>query len=129
MDITGLENLQLAVTDIDQTRNFYGEFLGLTELNYMHEHRLAVFEVGDFVLRFKERESFERGARTPVDFIGLELSSFEAVDAAYDEALEHFPAQQIRDVRNEYADHPGPYGFYIHDPDGYRLKLYRYNDG
>jgi hypothetical protein len=32
-----------------------------------------------------------------------------------------------RDMREEYRHRQGPYGFIVRDPNGYRIKIFKYN--
>ena len=61
-----------------------------------------------------------------VQYLGLELESFGAVDAVYQRVAPH--VKMGRDMRELYREAQGPYGFFIEDPNGYRIKVFKYND-
>ncbi len=60
-----------------------------------------------------------------VQYLGLELASFGAVDEMYEHVANYAPTG--RDLRETYRHAQGPYGFFIADPNGYLIKVFRYN--
>ena len=73
---------------------------------------------------------FDRSDKKPdpatLTYLGLELASFEAVDRMFEKL-----APQIsigRDLRKMYRNAQGPYGFFVEDPNGYVIKVFKYNE-
>lgn len=103
MDVIGIKNMQLDVSDVETTRQFYRDFIGLNEINFLPEPAIAIFEVGEFILRFEQTDAPPDGP-IPIRFIGLELGSFDAVDAAYEEVETRYSEENIDDVRKKYVE-------------------------
>lgn len=61
-----------------------------------------------------------------ITYLGLELESDAEVDALIEHLSQQF--QIARDVRDQYRHTTGPYGFFVNDPDGYVLKVFKYHD-
>lgn len=107
---------------LSETRDFFAETLGLEVANYDESAGLLVLRLADgFVLRFESK-----GPATPetIRFLGLELGSFDEVDSFYDRLRGR--VNIIEDLRPRFTTKEGPYGFIIEDPNGYRLKLFKY---
>ncbi len=112
-----IQHVALASRDVAAAHRFYAGRLGLPVGNFDPEGGLLALRLADgFVLRF------EAGPAPGVRFLGLELESFEAVDQAY----RRFSDRVVLDLRARYRNRPGPYGFFLEDPDGYRVKLFKY---
>ncbi|MDP8958355.1 MAG: VOC family protein [Actinomycetota bacterium] len=112
--------------DLEATKSFFQELLGLEVANYDPEHGLLVFGLAEgFVLRF-ERTTESVGC-PGLRFVGLEFSSFDEVDALFEGVSSAAPI--LADMRERYRDRRGPYGFVIEDPNGYRFKIFKYNGG
>lgn len=118
--MTRLQHIALKTNDLEATRAFY---LGYLNLSGKHnaDNLWVNFEDG-FVLRFGQTE--EAINPTAVQYLGLELESFDAVDQMYENLT---PQVSIyRDVRETYRHAQGPYGFFVYDPNGYLIKVFRY---
>lgn len=119
-----IDHLALKTTDLLATYRFYHEQLGLAADYNLEVGRLWVEGANAVRLIFVQADT----APDPeaVAFIGLELADFAAVDALYARLAATLTIE--RDVRETYRHTKGPYGFFILDPNGYRLKIFRYHD-
>ncbi|OAN46106.1 hypothetical protein A6A03_13265 [Chloroflexus islandicus] len=116
------QHICLLTDRLRETRDFYANTLGLTPAYYDETVGVLAITLADgFVLRFEAKGPPEPDG---IRFIGLELSSFEAVDDLYEELARRILI--VEDLRARYATAKGPYGFIIADPNGYRLKLFKY---
>jgi len=115
MRVRRLQHLSLWSRDLAATEAFYAGLLGLSVAN-REEGLLALRLPDGFVLRF------ERGPAPGLAFLGLELERFEEVDRAF----ARLGGRAVLHLRGRYHDRPGPYGFFLEDPDGYPVKLFKY---
>lgn len=125
-------HLVLYVKDVAVTRAFYVSKLGLTERRYAPDERFLSVAVGDFILNFYgfvPGEAPPDGYSTGVAHLGLELPSRAEVQDFFGrlDGLPRFgsgqrPLQTLTDL--ETSQTPGPYRFYVRDPDGYALELH-----
>ncbi|CAN5495125.1 hypothetical protein BH24DEI1_BH24DEI1_01120 [soil metagenome] len=111
------------ITDrLSETHDFYVGLLGLKAANYNESVGLLAFRLDDgFVLRFEANGS---ASPSSIRFLGLELDSFEQVDRLHDKLAKSI--EIVQDLRAQFTSAEGPYGFLIEDPNGYRIKLFRY---
>ena len=124
--MTRIQHVALRTQDLGASCRFYAEVLGVATGRTDEAVGRAWLDFPDgFTLIFDYAE-------TPPDpptltYLGLELESFAAVD----ELVEKLEASVVieRDMRETYRNARGPYGFFIRDPNGYRLKVFTYNDG
>lgn len=118
------QNLRLTVEDIDRTKAFYVDILGFSVANFSREHRMLALGLADgFVLRFDQAPGPHDASG--LHSIGIELDDFAAVDRLFETLPDDVDINA--DLRDRFADQQGPYGFIVIDPDGYRIKLFRYN--
>jgi len=117
-----VQHLALKSRDLAATRRFYHELLGLEVAGFREGELVAFWLEGGFVLRFDFTE--EDFTPAGLSYFGLELPSFADVDAWFEQLKGRAPI--VRDLRPEFADRPGPYGFLLRDPDGYVVKLFKY---
>ena len=121
--ITRLQHLALKTADLGATHVFYTELLELSgRCDAESGHLWVNFDDG-FVLRFDRSEDAPNASA--VQYLGLELASFGAVDKMYEHVANCAPTG--RDLRETYRHAQGPYGFLIADPNGYLVKVFRYN--
>lgn len=119
---TRLQHLALKTNDLEATRAFYLELLRLPgRCDAESGHLWVNFDDG-FVLRFDRSEDAPKTGA--VQYLGLELASFGAVDRMY-HLVSHAPIR--RDLRDTYRHAQGPYGFFIADPNGYLVKIFHYH--
>jgi extradiol dioxygenase family protein len=121
--MTRLQHLALKTNELAATRTFYLERLELPgRFEAESGHLWVTFEDG-FVLRFDRTDEVVDPAA--VQYLGLELGSFEDVDRMHARLTRHVRIE--RDLRARYRDARGPYGFFVADPSGYLVKIFRYN--
>lgn len=116
-----LEHVAFKASDLDRTQAFY-ELLGAE--TSLHGKRLfATFDGGTRLI-------FDHSDASPdvraVTYLGLELDSFDEVDALFARLSGQVSIQ--RDVREEYRHTTGPYGFFVSDPSGYVIKVFKYRE-
>ena len=118
-----IQHIALKTSDLEHTRAFYA-LLGLEgDLNLDIGRLWLNFEDG-FTLIFDHSD--EALKPDTLTYLGLELASFEAVDRMFEKL-----APQIsigRDLREAYRNAQGPYGFFVEDPNGYVIKVFKYNE-
>ena len=120
---TRLQHIALKTNDLEATRAFYLELLGLPgRCDAEAGHLWVNFDDG-FVLRFDCSEDAPNAGA--VQYLGLELTSSDAVDRMYEHLISHAPIH--RDLRETYRHAQGPYGFFVTDPNGYLIKVFRYH--
>jgi catechol 2,3-dioxygenase-like lactoylglutathione lyase family enzyme len=116
------QHIALMTIRLDATYTFYVDLLGMQPVNYDPAHGLLALSLDEgFVLRF---EAGPAVASASIRFIGIELDSFDAVDRLHARLAPQ--VEIITDLRPQFTATPGPYGFIIADPNGYRIKLFRY---
>lgn len=118
-----LQHISLRTNDLERTRAFY-KMLSLEEANFDADiGRLWLSLEGDFTLIFDRSD--EALEPFTVQYLGLELASFEAVDEMFEQLSSSVDIG--RDMRELYRHEQGPYGFFIKDPNGYVIKVFKYN--
>ena len=103
--------------------------LGLNERRYAPDERFLSVLAGDFILNFYGSDILGAGYSRGVAHVGLELPSRGEVQNFFGRLadLPRFgsgqrPLQSLTDL--DISQTPGPYRFYVRDPDGYVLELY-----
>lgn len=120
-----VQHLALKTNDLEKTYAFYTDILGCDETRYDPEIGRVWLNFADgFTLIFDH--SNEILQPSAVQYLGLELENFAAVDRMYQQVALHGAVG--RDMRELYREKPGPYGFFTADPNGYRIKVFNYND-
>ena len=118
-----LQHIALRTNDLERTRAFYKLF-GLEEANFDPDGgRLWLSLADGFTLIFDRSD--EVPSASSITYLGLELVDFEAVDEMYERVEAR--AKMGRDMRELYRDEQGPYGFFVEDPNGYVIKVFKYN--
>ena len=118
-----IQHLALKTNDLGATYAFYNDVLGCLGRCDPEVGRIWLDFADGFTLIFDRTDK-------PLDpevvqYLGLELKDFGAVDRMYRKVLPH--VRVGRDMRELYRDKRGPYGFFIEDPNGYRIKVFKYN--
>lgn len=121
--MTTLEHVALKVKNLDQTEAFYSALGARTSCHAAGKRLFVEFDVGTRLIFDVVDSPFTTDALT---YLGLELDSDDALDALFTRLSERGPI--ARDVREEYRHATGPYGFFVNDPDGYVLKIFKYHD-
>ena len=120
-----VQHLALKTAAFEQTYTFYTDILGCSDARYDAQiGRIWLNFADGFTLIFDRTD--EPLNPLSVQYLGLELPSFTAVDEMYQQVAPH--AELGRDMRELYRDARGPYGFFIFDPNGYRIKVFCYNE-
>ena len=121
-----LQHLALKTGAFKQTYTFYTDMLGCRDARCDAQvGRIWLNFADGFTLIFDHVD--EPLNPLTVQYLGLELPSFAAVDEMYQQVAPH--AELGRDMRELYREARGPYGFFIYDPNGYRIKVFCYNEG
>lgn len=119
-----MQHIALKTNRLEATRAFYAEVLGLPEVRVnLEAGHIWVNLAEGFVLRFDRTN--EAPDPSALVYLGLELENFTAVDERFSRVSLHAPIE--RDLREEYRHRQGPYGFIVRDPNGYRIKVFKYN--
>ncbi len=138
MGITGLEHVLVLSDDIDATRDFYGDVLGLgtgprPPLEFPG-HWLYAVEDGPACLHIADREAYQahaaglgleagRGGRTAgrpdVATATVDHIAFDADD--YDELERRIARAGVRAIRNEVPG--GPRQLFVTDPNGVLVEI------
>ena len=117
-----VEHIALKARDLERTEVFY-RLLGGQISRQPGGTRLSVsFGSGSRLLFDQTDALFEVGA---LSYMGIELDNFPEVDAL----LERLKSTVSigRDLRDEFREATGPYGFFVTDPDGYPVKVFKYH--
>ena len=125
-------HLVLYVKDVSVTRDFYVQTLGCLERRYAPGEDFLSVAVGDFILNFygsKLHGMLPDGYAQGVAHVGLELPTRRDVQACFERLGDRQPfgsgRRPLRSVAELAASQtPGPYRFYVKDPDGYTLELH-----
>ena len=121
-----LQHLALKTNGFEQTYTFYTDILGCSDARYEAVVGRIWLDFADGFTLIFDRADEPLNPQT-VQYLGLELPSFAAVDEMYQQVASH--AELGRDMRELYREAKGPYGFFICDPNGYRIKVFCYNEG
>jgi catechol 2,3-dioxygenase-like lactoylglutathione lyase family enzyme len=122
MKICRIKETCIYVSDLQRTRNFYAESLGLPVISIV-EGRHIFFHAGDSVLlcfiaakTLKEKDLPPHGAKGAVHF------ALEVEEAEYPAALEKIRKLSIP-ILHEQVWKNGLRSFYFHDPDGNLVEI------
>lgn len=131
-------HLVLYVRDIGATRDFYVGALGCSERRYAPDEDFLSVLAGGFILNFygpKLSPPLADGYSGGVCHVGLEAATKEEVHAYFERlsgehTLLDSKKQPLRSVAAlEARQTPGPYRFYVRDPDGYVLEVHTWEGG
>ncbi len=119
-----MQHIALRTNRFEASIAFYAEVLGLSDIRVnLETGHLWVNLAEGFVLRFDHVD--EAPDPSALVYLGLELENFAAVDERFSRVSLHTSIE--RDLREEYRHKQGPYGFIVRDPNGYRIKVFKYN--
>src|SRR6266566_7491548 len=133
MNIRKLDHASFLVTDVERSRRFYSQVLGLREISRPSsvenpgawltndEHSFEVHLIG-------EAEA-GRVAQTHTQYRSVELASGQGSHAAFEVEKLEATMQHLRDQNVEIVGGPRPRGdgvqqIFICDPDGYMIELF-----
>ncbi len=110
---TQIDHVSVIITDVERSRRFYGDLLGLKEINKPRTFDFVVlwFELGNHQLHLLLKG--QRDTLSPRHF------ALRVVDAAA--ARRYFHEQGVATA--ETTPIPGADRFFIHDPDGNRIEI------
>ena len=121
-----LQHVALKTSELEQTYTFYTEVLGCKDAKLDPEVGRVRLDFSDgFTLIFNRTD--EPVNPKTVQYLGLELKDFAAVDRLFEAAAHR--VKLGRDMRELYREARGPYGFFLDDPSGYQIKVFCYNEG
>lgn len=121
------QHVALYARDLEVVLGFHRDILGLQVASYLPDEGVLALRLADgFIHRYERSDCPAKSGG--VRFIGLELSSFEDVDRWY-ARLQAEGVEILSDLRERFRDERGPYGFIVADPEGWRFKIFRYNEG
>jgi catechol 2,3-dioxygenase-like lactoylglutathione lyase family enzyme len=119
IEIARLDHVSFAVQDVDASRRFFGEVLGLPEIDRpAFDFRGAWFGIGDRALHLIEQVSANRAAAakmTRADHMALEVKDMDAVSQALDAA--EIPYQLGANNRLGFRQ------IFCADPDGHTIEF------
>ena len=122
MKISSIKETCIYITDIEQTKQFYGDQLGLTVLSVVKDRHIF-FRAGTSVLLCfialqteKETDLPPHGARGSIHF------AFEVENHQYEVALEKIKKSSIP-ILHEHTWKGGLRSFYFHDPDKHLVEI------
>jgi glyoxylase I family protein len=120
--IEGVHHVNLAVTDLDGARHFYGSRLGLTEL-----HRPEVggqgawFDLGGAQLHLSVVETMPPRTMVGLPHLALRLAADEF--GPYIDALRHQDVAFVGEVRTRVTEGREWSNIFCTDPDGNAIEL------
>lgn len=117
-----LEHVAFRALNLDRTQAFYEALGAQTSRHVAGERLFATFDSGTRLIFDHTTSPPDVSALT---YLGLELESFGEVDGLFTRLSELVPIR--RDVREQYRHATGPYGFFVADPEGYVVKVFKYH--
>jgi glyoxylase I family protein len=113
LQVTQIDHVSVLITDVQRSRRFYGEVLGLKEIAKPRTFDFVVlwFDLGNQHLHLLRND--QPDARSPRHF------ALRVADVAA--ARSYFRERAIRP--EETTPIPGADRFFIHDPDGNRIEI------
>jgi catechol 2,3-dioxygenase-like lactoylglutathione lyase family enzyme len=132
MPAKGIHHVDLAVTDVARSLEFYLALLG--PLGWLEYARFASYRGTEEVIYLKDPvtganlglRQADGGAHdyynVGIEHLAFEVDSRDEVEAAHERCLArgdniHFPPEEDRDI-------PGYYATFIFDPDGMRVEVF-----
>ena len=113
LSITQIDHVSVIITDVERSRRFYRDLLGLKEINRPRTFDFIVlwFELGNHQLHLLLKD--QPDTRSPRHF------ALRVADAAA--ARRYFREHGVR--TEETTPIPGADRFFIYDPDGNRIEI------
>jgi catechol 2,3-dioxygenase-like lactoylglutathione lyase family enzyme len=131
MPIRAIDHIDLAVADVERSREFYLRVLGPLGVeeafryqSYRGTEEIVYLSVGDSgqVLGLRQADGGEhRYYEVGLEHLALSVDSREEVEEASRRCIEagariHFPSEEDRDI-------PGYLELFFFDPDGFRIEI------
>jgi len=113
LEVSQIDHVSVLITDVERSRRFYGELLGLKEIAKPRTFDFVVlwFQLGDTQLHLLLKEQADTlSAR----HFALRVADIQAARA-------HFAAHGV--PMRETTPIPGADRFFVHDPDGNRIEI------
>lgn len=120
--MAALEHVALRGLDLARTQSFYASLGAETCLQAEGERLTVNFGAGTRLIFDRSHTAPEVSA---LSYLGLELDSVDEVDDLFVRLSTQTTIHN--DLRGKYRDATGPYGFFVADPDGYVLKVFKYH--
>jgi glyoxylase I family protein len=113
LQVTQIDHVSVLITDVQRSRRFYGEVLGLKEIAKPRTFDFVVlwFDLGDQHLHLLQKDRPD--TLSPRHF-ALRVADAGAARAHF--IANHVPLQETTLI-------PGADRFFIHDPDGNRIEI------
>ena len=113
LQVLKIDHCSVIITDVERSRRFYGDVLGLKEIHKPRTFNFVVvwFDIGDQHLHLLLKDKPD--TRSP-RHVALRVSNAAA-------ARTYFREQGI--ATEETTPIPGADRFFIHDPDGNRIEI------
>ena len=130
-------HLVLYVGDLEATRRFYVAMLGCEERRFAPDDGFLSIAVGAFIINFYEIGKLAPDRSLPdayaagVSHLGFEVATRAHVETCFRALLSathplfgsgRRRLENLQSLRETQT--PGPYRFYVHDPDGYPVELH-----
>jgi catechol 2,3-dioxygenase-like lactoylglutathione lyase family enzyme len=118
MRIKGINHLGLEVSDLEESRRFYCDILGMKEFHRDSARGIYLYADGDIL-------TLQRASGKPCDcniHFGFLMDSFDEIEA-WKSFLEARRVHIENEVRNEHG-----WSIYINDPDGYLIEIFHVRD-
>ncbi|AFZ66454.1 VOC family protein [Deinococcus peraridilitoris] len=119
-----LEHVAFKAVNLPQTEAFYHNLGAHVSWHNAAQRLFVGFSRGSRLIFDKAETAVNPSA---VVYIGIELPDFQAVDQAFIRCASS-SAVLGRDMRETYRSATGPYGFFVQDPDGYVVKVFKYHE-
>lgn len=122
MKLTGIKETCLYVKNLERTKDFYSNVLGLSLISYRKE-RHVFFRIGQDVLLCFDPEATKKEKELPPHFAeGKMHLAFEAPGEEY-EAWKHHLRENGVELLHEQGWKDGKKSIYFPDPDGNLLEI------
>ena len=111
--ISQLDHCSVIITDVERSRRFYGNILGLKEINKPRTFDFVVlwYDLGNMHIHLLRKEG--------PDTVSPRHFALRVADAAL--ARRYFQSQDV--ATQETTPIPGADRFFINDPDGNRIEI------
>jgi uncharacterized protein len=120
-----LHIITLGVRDLEASRKFYGETLGL-KISKASNEGIAFFQAGSVVLALFPREELAKDAMKDPEgngFAGFTLAHNARSEAEVDEIIADLKSKGVKIVKEPQKVFWGGYSSYFADPDDYRWEV------
>lgn len=131
MKLLGLQHCSLVVTDLEKSRQFYGQVLGMRSIEPPDTlSDLAWFESAGTEIHLIPQVAYHKGPSIPHSEEAIRDGAdthLAFAIASVDAALSHLAAHNVEVLCGPRPRGDGPQQLYIRDPDGYLIELFAWN--